>query len=115
MNANGYDMTGAARRSLPVSLPRPTYLFSGMFLNCFSIKSSIDSRKVKVGIRGGSGGVNEAAGGSQICQLLTSGCKILAKGIGLTLAVSNYLTFDKYTFRVGFRFSWQELFLLSRH
>ena len=49
-------MTGAAaRRSLPGSLSRPTDLFSGMFLNCFSIKSGVTVGKVKAG---GSGGVN---------------------------------------------------------
>ena len=45
------------------------------------------------------------------CQFFTNGCKILAEGIGLTLGISNYLTFNKYTFRVAFRFSWQQLFL----
>ena len=59
MNASGCDMTGAAaRRNLPGSLSRPTYLFSGMFLNCFSIKSGVIVGKIKAGILGGSGGVN---------------------------------------------------------
>ena len=49
---------------MPGSLSKPTYLFSGMFLNRFSIKSGVTVGKVKASILGGSGGVNEAAGGS---------------------------------------------------
>ena len=68
MNANGCDMTGAACRSLPGSLSRPTYLLSGTFLNCFSIKSGATVGKVKAGILDGSGGLDEAAGGSLLAN-----------------------------------------------
>ena len=55
---------------MPGSLSKPTYLFSGMFLNCFSIKSGVTVGKVKASILGGSCGVNEAAGGSLLTNSL---------------------------------------------
>ena len=105
MNASG---CAAARRSLPGSLSKPTYLFSGMFLN--SIKSGVTVGKVNAGILGGSDGVNEAAGGS---QFLNNGCKILIEDIGLTYGISNYLTFNKYTLRAGLRMIWLALLNIS--
>ena len=78
MNANGCDMTGAAaRRSLSGSRSRSTDLFSGMFHNCFSIKSGVTVGKIKAGILGGSGGLNEAAGGSLLANSCPTDVKYL--------------------------------------
>ena len=70
MNASGCDMTGAAaRRNLPGIMSTPTYLFSGMFLNWYSLKSGVIVGKIKTCILGGSGGVTEAVGGSYLPSL----------------------------------------------
>ena len=80
MNATDCDTTGVAARR---SLSRPTDLFSGMFLNCFSIKSGETVGKVKAGIFGGSGGVNEAACGSLLANSSPMDVKYLLKALAL--------------------------------
>ena len=81
-----------------------------MFLNCLSTKSGVTVGKVKAGILGGSGGVTEAAGGILLANSSPMDVKYLLKTLALHLGSVIILTFNKYTFRAGFIFTWQELF-----